>query len=74
MLTAVRRRRSQAARHGGQTPLLDVGFDEDKSHLAEIDVHGTGPVGTDGGEEVGDFLVMDDFFQLLAVAREKDGA
>jgi hypothetical protein len=52
LLTAIGWGRGQAAGHRGQTPFLDVAFDEDESHLTKVDVNGTGSVGANRGEEV----------------------
>lgn len=42
----------KAASHGSETPFLNVGFDKDKAHLAEIDLDVARASGSDGGEEI----------------------
>ena len=74
MLAAVRWWWSQAAGHGRQSPLLNIGFDEDESHLAEIDVNSTRAVSPNGREEVLAFQVVRELVQLLAVPGEENGA
>lgn len=74
LLAAVRGRRGQTARHGCQPPLLDIRLDEDEARLAEVDVDGARAVGADGGEEVRCLEAVGDVVELLAVAREEDGA
>ncbi len=74
LLRSVWRRRRQRSRHRGQAPLLDVGLDEHKAGLAEVDVHDGGAVGADGGEEVVRLQAVDHVLELLAVACEEDGA
>lgn len=74
LLAAVRRRRCETARHGCKTPFLNVGFNEHKAHLAEVDVNLTRARGADGGEEVLRFKPVGDIFELFAVAGEKYGA
>jgi hypothetical protein len=52
LFRAVRGRGSQAARHRGQTPFLDICLDEDETRLTEINMHRSGAVCSDGREEV----------------------
>lgn len=40
--------RSEAARHWGQAPFLDISFDEHEAHLAKIDMDTAGAVGPNG--------------------------
>lgn len=40
--------RREAAGHGGQTPFLDISFDEYEPHLAKIDMHAAGAVRANG--------------------------
>lgn len=42
----------EGARCGGETPFLDVGFDEYEAELAEVNVNRGGAVGADSREEV----------------------
>lgn len=74
LLTAVRWRRSQAACHRSETPLLHVPFDEHKSHLAEIHMDRTGPIRPDGRKVVLRLLTVNHLLQLLPVASEEDGS
>lgn len=74
LLGAVRRRRREAAGHGGEAPLLDVGLDEDEAGLAKVDVDDAGAVGADGGEEVLRLDTVNDVLQFLTVAGEENGA
>ncbi len=73
LLATVRWGRGQAARHRRQAPFLDVGLDEHKSHLAEVDVHRAGSVGAHGGEQILRFEAMRNVVQFAAVAGEEDG-
>tara|TARA_R110002003_G_scaffold2062_8_gene23977 strand:- start:3159 stop:3449 length:291 start_codon:yes stop_codon:yes gene_type:complete len=57
-----------------KTPLLDVGFDENKSHLAEIDVYLARSIGADCGKEVLCLEAVRDVIELLAVACEEERA
>lgn len=74
LLTTVRRWWRQTAGHRRQTPFLDVGLDEDEAALAEVDVHGAGPLRADGGEKVLRFEAVGHVVELFAVACEEDGA
>jgi len=71
---AIRRRRSQTARHRRKTPFLDIGLNEHEAHLAEVDVHFTGTGGADGGEEVWVLERVRYVFELAAIAGEEDGS
>lgn len=73
LFAAVWRWGCEAAHHGGQTPFLDVRFDEDEAHLPEIDVHRARTVGADGGEEVLRLQPVCDVVQLFPVTSEEDG-
>lgn len=73
LLAAVRWGRSQAARHGGQAPFLDIAFNKDEPHLTKVDMDRTRAVGPDGREEVLGAIVVGHILQLLAVAGEEDG-
>lgn len=74
LLRSIWRWRCQAASHRCETPLLDVGFDEDEAGLAKVDVDGAGTIGSDGREEVLGLETMDDILQFLSVASEEDCA
>ena len=73
-LRAIWRRRRQRARHGSETPLLDVGLDENEAGLTEVDVYDARPVRADGGEEVLCLQSMDSILHLLAVSCEENRA
>lgn len=74
MLASIRWRRGEAASHGGQAPLLDIALDEDKAHLAKVDMDGTWSVGTYSREQVLRAIIMSHVLEFLAVASEKYGA
>ena len=74
LLGTIWRWRRERARDGGETPLLDVGLDEDEAGLSEVDVDDSWADGADGWEEVGRFETVDDLLEFLAVAGEEDGA
>ena len=74
LFTAVWWRRCQTACCGCQPPFLDVGFDEDKATLPEIDVHGAGSVGADSRKEIRCFEAVRHIVELLAIASEEDRA
>lgn len=74
LLAAVWRRGRKTAGHRSQAPFLDIGFDEDEAHLAEVHVDVARAVGADGREEVLGFQAVGDVFELFAVAREEDGS
>lgn len=74
LFTAVRRRWCKAACHGSQTPLLDVCFNKDKSHLAKVYVYVARTCGSDGREEVLGLEAMRHVLQLLAVACKENSA
>ena len=74
LFTAIRWRWGETAGHGCETPLLDVGLDEDEARLSEVDVHGARPVGAHGWEEVLRFETVGDVLELLAVAGEEEGS
>lgn len=52
LLASVGGRGREGAGRGGETPFLDVGFDEDEAELAEVDVDGGGAVSANCREEV----------------------
>lgn len=52
LFAAVWRWWCKAASHRGKTPFLDIGFDEDKAHLAKVDLDVARAIGSDGREEV----------------------
>lgn len=74
LLAAVWGRWGEAASHRSQSPLLDIGFDKDETHLAKVDLDVTWPVGSDGREEVLRLEAVGNIIQLLAVASEKDSS
>ena len=74
LFASVWRGRRKTACHGRQAPFLDVGFDEDETALAEVDMHCARAVGADCGEEVLGFQTVGHVVEFLAVAGEKDGA
>jgi hypothetical protein len=64
----------KTASHGSKTPFLDIGFNKDKAHLAEVDLDVARASGSDGGEEVLRFEAMSNILQFLSVAGEEDGS
>lgn len=74
MLATVGRWRRKTAGHGRQSPLLDVCFDEDKAHLAKVDLDVARPICSHSREEVLCLEAMRDIVELLSVASEKDSA
>jgi hypothetical protein len=64
----------QAASLWCETPLLNVGFDEYKSHLAKIDVYLAWAIRTNCGEEILGLEAMCDVIKLLAVAGKEEGS
>lgn len=64
----------KGTRDGCETPLLDVGLDEDEAGLSKVDVDNSRSNGADGWEEVWRFQAVDNFLKLLAVAGEEDCA
>lgn len=72
LLTTVWWGRGEAARHGGETPFLHIGFNEHESHLTKIHVDRTRTVGTNGWEQVLGAVIVNHILKLLAVAREED--
>ncbi|KAI6770773.1 hypothetical protein HG531_009628 [Fusarium graminearum] len=72
LIRSVRGRRGQASSDRSETPLLDVGLDEDETSLSEVDVNSSRAVCTDGREEVLCLETVDYLFELLAIAREED--
>jgi hypothetical protein len=72
LFAAIRRRRRKTTSHGGKTPFLDIGFDEDESRLSKINVYCAGAIGTDCWEEVLRFQAVGYIFELLAIAREEN--
>jgi hypothetical protein len=48
LFAAIGRGRCEATRHWGQTPFLDISFNEHEAHLAKIDMDTAGTVGPDG--------------------------
>jgi len=48
LFTAIWWGRSEATRHWGQAPFLDISFDEHEAHLAEINMDTAGAVGPNG--------------------------
>ena len=71
LLASVWWRRRKASGHGCEAPLLHVCFDENKSHLSEVDVDSAWSIGADCGEEILCFQSMGNVVQLFAIAREK---
>ena len=71
LLASVRRRGGQASGHGCEAPFLYVCFDENKSHLSEVDVNCAWSIGAYCWEEILCFQSMGNVVQLFAVAREK---
>ncbi len=59
---------------GARPHFLTLASMKTKPGLAEVDVDDAGPVGADRGEEVLRLEAVDDVVELLAVAREEDGA
>jgi hypothetical protein len=74
LLATVRRWWRKTAGHRRKTPFLDIGLDENEAALAEVDVHGAGPLRADGGEEVLRFEAVGHVIKLFAVACEEYGA
>jgi hypothetical protein len=64
----------KTASHRSKPPLLNIGFNKDKAHLAEIDLDVARAVGSDCREEVLRLETMCDIFQLFPVASEEDGS
>lgn len=52
LLATIWWRGCETAGHRGETPFLDIRFDENKAHLTEIDLDVAWSVGSDGGKEV----------------------
>lgn len=73
VLGAVGRRRRERAVHRCESPLLDVGFDEDEAELAEVDVHGARAVRAERREQVEGFEPVRYVVEFFAVAGEEDG-
>jgi hypothetical protein len=73
-LAPIRWRRGQCANARRQSPLLDVGLDEDEAGLAEVDVDGRRPARADAREEVEALEADEAVLMLTAVAREEDGS
>ena len=72
LLASIRRRRRETARHGCEAPFLHIRFDENETHLSEVDMDCAGSIGTDCGKEILCFKSMGDVVELLAVACEED--
>lgn len=72
LLTSVRWRRRQRARHGRQSPFLHVCLDEDEPHLPKVHVHLARAISSDRREEVLGFQAVCDVLELLAVASEEN--
>jgi hypothetical protein len=62
----------QSAYTWGQTPLLHVGFDENKAALPEIDMQATGAIGANGGKEVVTVEANERILKFTTVACEKN--
>lgn len=60
--------RSETTCHGSQAPFLDICFDKDEAHLAEVDVYLAWTVCTDCGEEILRFEAVGYIVEFLAVA------
>lgn len=74
LFAPVGRWRCQAASLRSKTPLLHVGFNENESHLSEIDMHLARSLSTDGREEVLSLEAMCNIVKFLAVAGEENGS
>ena len=73
LLTPIRGWWRKTARHGRQTPFLNIRFNEDEAGLAKVDVHRTRPVCADGGKEVLGLQTVGYVIEFLAVASKEDG-
>lgn len=71
VFTAVGRGWCQATCHRSQAPFLNVGLDEHEAHLAEIDMDGTGTVGSNSWEQILRPIVVNHVLQFLPIAGEK---
>lgn len=71
LFTPIRWGRGEAASHWGQSPFLDIAFDEHKAHLPKIDMNAAGTVGSDGREKVLRPVVMCHILKFLPVASEE---
>lgn len=72
LLAAVWWRGCKTASHRRQTPFLHIRFDENKSHLSEVDVDVTGSICPHGWKEILTFQVVCNFVQLFTISREED--
>lgn len=71
LFAPVRWGRGEATSHWGQTPFLDIAFDEHEAHLAKIDMNAAGTVGANGREKVLRPVVMHHILEFLPVASEE---
>ena len=72
LFAAVRWGRSQATCLWGKTPFLYVGFNEDESHLSEVDMYLTRSLSANRGKEVLSLESMRNIVEFLAVTGEED--
>lgn len=74
LLGTIWRWRCERASHRSETPLLDIGFDEDKASLTKVDMDDAGSVRADRGEEVLRLQAVYYILQLLSVSGEENRA
>jgi hypothetical protein len=74
LFAAVGGRGCETAGLGRETPFLDVGFNEDKAHLAKVDVDLAWAICAYCGKEVLSLEAVGDVVEFLAVSGEEKGA
>ena len=74
LLRTIWRWRCERPSHGSETPLFNIGFDEDKASLTKVDMNNAGSVRADRGEEVLRLQAVYHILQLLSVSSKENRA